>query len=150
MMGGETGKPQSSLQPPSPNIDLGGGQIGSMKGSFGDTGAGVNFGGDSFKLSGGGNQLSATNTNTGSISSSQDYKPKDALKLQLTNMAQQSANDLVSFRNYGFSPQGGMGEEQPVWQKGYSVNNMYDPMMQQAMQRKQMEAVMRYKQGRSV
>lgn len=132
---------------PSPNISLGGGQLGSMQGAFGDTGAGVNFGGDSFKLSGGGNQLSATDINTEKTVSSKDYKEK--VKFEMLGMAQKSVEDLSSFRNFGFNPQGMPGEQQPAWQKGYGVNDIYNPLMQQAMQRRQMESVQRFNQGRS-
>jgi len=67
----------------------------------------VNFGGDSYGLSGGGNQLTATNKETGKSVSSKDYKPEkdlSGLAKGLTSF-QPTRGETVSFRDYGFSPQ---------------------------------------------
>lgn len=79
-----------------------------------------------------------------------DQKGKGRLKAELLGMASKGVSDLVSFRNFGFSPQGMPGESQPAWQKGFGVGDTYNPLMQQAMQQRQAEAVMKYKQGRGV
>ena len=79
-----------------------------------------------------------------------DQKGKTRLKAELLGMASKGVSDLASFRNFGFTPQGISSENTPAWQKGFGVGEMYNPLMQQAMQKRQAEAVMKYKQGRGV
>lgn len=76
----------------------------------------VSLGGQDYGITGGGNQLTATNKETGKSVSSKDYKPdKDysVLAKGLTSFSP-SQSEQVRFSDYGFSPQASLGYGDPA------------------------------------
>jgi len=155
-MGGETGTPQS----PTPATSGGTGNFSLSGMAGGDKNYGLTgFGTTNPQpyqtgqgLSGAFTQQNDKAMGLDNLSSSfADQKgSKEKLKLDLIGMAKQSANDLVSFRNYGFSPQIGASEEQPVWQKGYSTRDIYNSKVKGAQQRFEDEIIKRYSKGQVI
>ena len=102
---GSSGSNKMGLTPPSQPTG------GEMKlGSYSqsqDFSSPVSLGGKDYGITGGGNQLTATNKETGKSVSSKDYRPdKDysALAKGLSSFSP-SQSEQVRFSDYGFSPQ---------------------------------------------
>ena len=71
----------------------------------------VKLGGSAWDLQSGGNNLSATNKETGKTVSGKDYKEKKDFKMSPISMSQSSPENYM---NYGFSPQMSMGYGDPT------------------------------------